>query len=114
MFVLGKTWPTAAHYALKSEYFTFYIHSFTELLSINLWVIAILISWLQFGEQTQWAVPQLSIMIIYTGIWSILIQWIRVIVIVWWQNKAYYPYHKNKGKLQKGEEAKVLWNYAFA
>ena len=29
----------------------------------------------------QWAVPELSIVIIYNSTWSILIQWIRIIIV---------------------------------
>jgi len=64
-----------------------------------------------------------SILIIYNSTWSILIQWIRVIIVRW---QSYLvktkesvlpvydkPHHTNKRKVQKWEEIKVLQNCAL-
>ena len=64
---------------------------------------------------------QLSIMIIYNSTWSILIHWIRVMIVRWQsdlvntkesvlpvRNK---PYYTNKRKVQKWEEIEVVRSY---
>jgi len=80
-----------------------------------------LLSVLNFSQTWVWTVPQLSVMIIYNSTWSVLIQWIRV-MIVRWQNDLVKeivppvcdkPYHINKSKVQKGEEIEVLQNCAL-
>jgi len=61
-----------------------------------------------------------SILDFYNSTWSILIQWIRF-MIVWWQSDLVItkegilpvcdkPYHMNKRKVQKEEESAVLQN----
>jgi len=72
---------------------------------------------------TQWTVPQLSIMIIYNSTLSILIQWIRAMIVNWQSDLVITkesllsvcdkPYNMNKRKVQKGEEIKVLQNCAL-
>ena len=67
----------------------------------------------------QWNVPQLSIMIIYSSKWSILIQWFKVMIISWQCDLVNTtenvfpvcdkPYHTNKWNVQnKKKEIAVL------
>ena len=67
--------------------------------------------------------PQLSIMIIYNSTWSILIQWIRVMIFRWQSDIVKTkestlsgcdkPYHTNKRKVQKRDKIEVLMNCAL-
>jgi len=69
----------------------------------------------------KWTVSQLSIMIIYNSIWSILIQWIRVMIVRWQSDllntkeiavpDSDQPYHKIKENIPHWEELENLWNY---
>jgi len=64
-----------------------------------------------------------SIMIIYDSTWSILIQWIRVMIVGWHSDQVNTkesilpfcdkPYHTNKRRVQIGEGIEALQNCAF-
>jgi len=65
-----------------------------------------------------------SIIIIYNSTWSILIQWIRVMIVRWQSDQLktkesiHFLFVINlitlmKEKYRKREEIEVLWNYAF-
>jgi len=66
----------------------------------------------------QWTVPQLSIMIIYNSIWSILIQWITGILSGDNLNQKtqkkdpFTSLHKIKENLPQWVELEILWNGA--
>jgi len=61
-------------------------------------------------------------MIIYNSTWSILTQWIRVMIVRWQSDLVNTkeserpdcdkPYHSNKSKVQKGEEIVKFSSYA--
>jgi len=66
------------------------------------WELSV-VSKMSGGELSVIPVPQLSILIICNRTWSILIQWINVMIVSWQydvtiQKKAYLPYHTNKRK----------------
>ena len=67
-------------------------------------------------------IPKLSILFIYNSTWSILIQWIQSMTVMWQYDlgntKSIFPvcdkpYHTNIRNIQKGEEIEVLRNSAL-